>query len=160
MTSRSPISTRPEFTSSSPASIRSEVDFPQPDGPTRTRNSPSAISSRARRLPARSRPGRSGSRDRTLRSPCQPLLLHVAVHPARVVDEPCGSRQLDQRFHPHVGARGAEPKLEQPWLHDLITVAAGKRAEIRRHLEGDGGALARGERHARVPDQTIDRAHD
>jgi hypothetical protein len=34
----------PPSTSSSPASIRSEVDLPQPDGPTRTRNSPSAIS--------------------------------------------------------------------------------------------------------------------
>ena len=30
----------PEVMSSSPASIRSVVDFPHPDGPTRTRNSP------------------------------------------------------------------------------------------------------------------------
>src|SRR4051812_7011588 len=34
----------PESTSSSPASMRSEVDLPQPEGPTRTRNSPSSIS--------------------------------------------------------------------------------------------------------------------
>jgi hypothetical protein len=32
-------------TSSSPAIIRSRVDLPQPDGPTRTRNSPLSISS-------------------------------------------------------------------------------------------------------------------
>ena len=33
----------PCVTSSSPASIRRSVDFPHPDGPTRTRNSPSAM---------------------------------------------------------------------------------------------------------------------
>ena len=42
------------MTSSSPASIRSEVDLPQPDGPTSTMNSPSAISR------SRSRHGRLG----------------------------------------------------------------------------------------------------
>src|SRR4051794_40984413 len=34
----------PSLTSSRPASIRSEVDLPQPDGPTSTMNSPSSIS--------------------------------------------------------------------------------------------------------------------
>jgi len=34
----------PEVTSSSPAIIRSIVDLPQPDGPTSTTNSSSAIS--------------------------------------------------------------------------------------------------------------------
>src|SRR6478735_536788 len=53
VTSRSPIRMRPELTSSRPASIRSDVDLPQPDGPTRTMNSPSWIS--------RSRPGTAGS---------------------------------------------------------------------------------------------------
>jgi len=53
VTSRSPMRIWPELTSSSPASIRSEVDLPQPDGPTRTMNSPSLIS--------RSRPGTAGS---------------------------------------------------------------------------------------------------
>src|SRR5215210_9009297 len=42
----------PSFTSSSPASIRSVVDLPQPDGPTSTMNSPSPIS--------RSMPGTAG----------------------------------------------------------------------------------------------------
>ena len=35
----------PLVTRSSPATIRSSVDFPQPDGPTMTINSPSATSS-------------------------------------------------------------------------------------------------------------------
>ena len=38
---------RPEVTSSSPAIRRRRVDFPQPDGPTKTTNSPSAISRRS-----------------------------------------------------------------------------------------------------------------
>src|SRR6266699_3507004 len=44
VTSRSPIAIEPSVTSSSPAIMRSSVDLPQPDGPTRTRNSPLAIS--------------------------------------------------------------------------------------------------------------------
>ena len=44
VTSRSPMRMRPLETPSSPAIIRSSVDFPQPDGPTRTMNSPSPIS--------------------------------------------------------------------------------------------------------------------
>src|SRR6476619_5371830 len=40
VTSRSPIEIVPAVTSSRPAIIRSNVDLPQPDGPTRTRNSP------------------------------------------------------------------------------------------------------------------------
>ena len=34
----------PEVMSSSPATSRSSVDLPQPDGPTKTMNSPSSIS--------------------------------------------------------------------------------------------------------------------
>src|SRR5215475_10085006 len=43
VTSRSPMEIVPAVTSSRPAIIRNSVDFPQPDGPTRTRNSPLAI---------------------------------------------------------------------------------------------------------------------
>ena len=39
-----PIVTWPEVWSSRPAMMRSSVDFPQPDGPTKTTNSPSATS--------------------------------------------------------------------------------------------------------------------
>src|SRR5712691_10019293 len=44
VTSRSPISTRPPSRTSSPASMRRAVVFPDPDGPTRTMNSPSLMS--------------------------------------------------------------------------------------------------------------------
>ena len=40
----SPMKTSPAVTSSRPARIRRIVDFPQPDGPTSTMNSPSPIS--------------------------------------------------------------------------------------------------------------------
>src|SRR5438034_4316218 len=43
LTTRSPIEIVPEVMFSSPASIRSKVDLPQPDGPTSTTNSPSSI---------------------------------------------------------------------------------------------------------------------
>src|SRR5262245_18768119 len=39
-----PITMSPEVMSSSPTIIRSNVDFPQPDGPTRIMNSPSSTS--------------------------------------------------------------------------------------------------------------------
>ena len=41
---RSPITISPEVMSSRPTTIRSSVDFPQPDGPTRIMNSPSCTS--------------------------------------------------------------------------------------------------------------------
>ena len=59
VTSRSPMRIEPSLTSSSPASIRSEVDLPQPDGPTRTRNSPSPISRSSLSTAGRSEPGKS-----------------------------------------------------------------------------------------------------
>src|SRR5689334_6105082 len=44
LTTRSPMRTVPSLISSRPAAIRSAVVLPQPDGPTSTTNSPSAIS--------------------------------------------------------------------------------------------------------------------
>jgi len=44
LTTRSPISSSPSEMSSRPAIMRSAVDFPQPDGPTRIMNSPSSMS--------------------------------------------------------------------------------------------------------------------
>src|SRR6202012_4343469 len=43
LTTRSPIEMVPEVMFSSPASIRSRVDLPQPDGPTSTTKAPSWI---------------------------------------------------------------------------------------------------------------------
>jgi hypothetical protein len=44
LTVRSPMRISPAEMVSSPAIMRSSVDFPQPDGPTRMTNSPSAMS--------------------------------------------------------------------------------------------------------------------
>src|SRR5215217_2969579 len=44
LTTWSPIKTLPPVMSSRPAIIRRAVDFPHPDGPTKTTNSPSGIS--------------------------------------------------------------------------------------------------------------------
>ena len=43
-TTRPPMSTVPEVIVSSPATMRSSVDLPQPDGPTSTQNPPSGMS--------------------------------------------------------------------------------------------------------------------
>ena len=43
-TTRPPISMVPSWASSSPAMVRSRVDFPQPEGPTSTVNSPDGTS--------------------------------------------------------------------------------------------------------------------
>jgi hypothetical protein len=50
-TTVSPILITPSLISSRPATMRSAVDFPHPDGPTSTRNSPSAISTSRSRTP-------------------------------------------------------------------------------------------------------------
>ncbi len=44
LTTRSPMRISPPEISSSPATMRSRVDLPQPDGPTMTTNSPFSIS--------------------------------------------------------------------------------------------------------------------
>ena len=44
LTTRSSIAISPPVMRSSPAIMRSSVDLPQPEGPTSTTNSPSAIS--------------------------------------------------------------------------------------------------------------------
>ena len=59
---RSPsIATSPALISSSPATMRSNVDLPQPDGPTKTTNSPSSI--------ARSTPWITGTLPKLLATP-------------------------------------------------------------------------------------------
>src|SRR3982751_3424961 len=45
-----PIAISPSVISSSPAIMRSSVDLPQPDGPTRTQNSPSAMATSTPRI--------------------------------------------------------------------------------------------------------------
>src|SRR5215831_4217967 len=58
LTTLSPILTSPPVMSSSPTIIRRIVDFPQPDGPTRIMNSPSAMSRFTSRTVGESAPGK------------------------------------------------------------------------------------------------------
>src|SRR6476660_9069505 len=57
LTTRSPIRTTPPEISSNPATIRRAVVLPEPDGPTRTMNSPSAMSRSSASTAASSFPG-------------------------------------------------------------------------------------------------------
>jgi hypothetical protein len=57
LTSRSPMWIAPASTSSSPASIRSAVVLPEPDGPTSTISSPSAMSRSSASTAGSSLPG-------------------------------------------------------------------------------------------------------
>src|SRR5699024_4547855 len=57
VTSLPPMAMCPPLVASRPASARSVVDFPQPDGPTSTRNSPSAMCRSRSRTLGRSAPG-------------------------------------------------------------------------------------------------------
>jgi len=49
-TTRSPIPISPDVMFSRPATIRSRVDFPHPEGPTSTTNSPSLIATSTPRM--------------------------------------------------------------------------------------------------------------
>src|SRR5579871_6916562 len=122
-TSRSPIMISPESASSSPATTRRIVLFPHPDGPSRTRNSPSAIRSEtsltASTLPKRFtrclirisaialllEPGRGSS------------LLECAGH--RRLDEPAleDEEDDDDRAHRHDGC-----SRDQPPVGDELTL--------------------------------------
>src|SRR5215212_9919119 len=76
LTRSPPMMRSPSVMSSSPAIIRSAVDFPQPDGPTRIMNSPSDMS-RLRSLTA-SKPS-----------------ANVLVTPSRTISDIGGSLSLD-----------------------------------------------------------------
>src|SRR4051794_38426688 len=81
-TTRSPIEIWPADTASSPASIRSAVVLPEPDGPTSTMNSPSAISSDSERT-ASTAPKRFQTSANVTRAISGPLALHrPGQHPA------------------------------------------------------------------------------
>src|SRR3954454_14743116 len=93
VTSRSPIHTDPPSTSSRPASIRSEVDLPQPEGPTRTRNSPSWMSRLSWSTAGRSDPGNSLVASSNL-TVVMVLLLHRQERAGRSVVEEGPHRTL------------------------------------------------------------------
>src|SRR5262249_12882941 len=99
VTSTSPIEIVPSVISSSPAIIRSSVDFPHPEGPTSTMNSPSSTvrltSSTATTPPAKAFVTFSSSMPATASVPCLHRPHHVDLrlegHVARV-DREDGAR--------------------------------------------------------------------
>src|SRR6478609_1325522 len=83
--SRSPMKIFPLLTSSSPASIRRVVDLPQPEGPTRTMNSPSPISRLMPGTAGLSAPGYQRCASSNLTVAMREQLLHRQVRAGRSV---------------------------------------------------------------------------
>src|SRR5581483_12034534 len=104
LTSRPPTTISPESASSSPATTRRIVLLPQPDGPRRTRNSPSVIRSETS-LTASTLP-KLFTRCLIRISATRPLLLERACH--RCLDEPALEDQEhgDHRKDRHHGSGG------------------------------------------------------
>ena len=109
MTSTPPIQIPPSSTSSSPASIRSAVDFPEPDGPTSTISSASAISRSSASTAATSRARVDARRplepDVSHDSPPVPTRARVPRRPRPSVR--CGSALSPRRRRPGVERRAA-----------------------------------------------------
>src|SRR5262249_58312161 len=84
LTTRSPIEIVPEVMFSSPASIRSRVDLPQPEGPTRTTNSPSSMG---------------------MVTPCRTSKLPNDFRTSRILTDDINSLPLDAQ-----GCRGLNPQ--------------------------------------------------
>src|SRR5580765_2855444 len=97
----------PASTSSRPASIRSAVVLPEPDGPTRTMNSPSAMSRSSASTAASSFPGYTRVACRKCTSAIDHLRelvtysgLGLAVRPELVEREQCGYDDRRRACHP------------------------------------------------------------
>src|SRR5581483_10491201 len=119
VTSRPPMRISPDVASSRPPTIRSTVVLPEPDGPTRTRNSPSATS-RSSAETATAPPGNS------------------LVTPAKTIPATCGS--VTTRYPATVYAFEASP---------LPSDSGPVRAVARPLLPVGGGAADRADhRHA------------
>src|SRR6186713_2281280 len=84
LTTRPPISISPPVMFSRPAIMRSSVDLPQPEGPTRTQNSPSAI--------ATSTPRTTSVEPKDLRT-CLRATLAMALDGFSIGKKRCGEPQ-------------------------------------------------------------------
>src|ERR671915_1790756 len=129
-TSLSPMWIAPASSGSSPASMRSAVDFPDPDGPTRTRSSPSAMSRLRLSTAGLSVPGyvrvastyltaviRAPSLDRTHRQAADhPLLRDPSGEHHRNAGEHRGGRELREELTPGADVR-RDPDRDRGPLH-------------------------------------------
>src|SRR6266481_9798167 len=93
LTTLPPIRSSPEVMSSSPAIMLSVVDLPQPDGPTRITNSPSAMS----RLTSSTASAPSGKRfvtwSRTMSATVSPHVLALDGTGSQPSDDPALEEQ-------------------------------------------------------------------
>src|SRR5438874_2814075 len=97
LTTSPPSRTSPELARSRPAAIRRTVVFPDPDGPTRTRNSPSAMS-RSRSSTATVPPGNALRRPQNSSSAISasvPSRDHVAIPERALLRDPALGRIVD-----------------------------------------------------------------
>src|SRR5262245_17264379 len=100
--------TAPSSTSSSPASIRSAVVFPEPDGPTRTTNSPSSTCRSSASTAGTSVPGytlvacskRTSAIGRLRELMCRPKLC-LRWRAERIEPEQRGADDRGRRRRPH-----------------------------------------------------------
>src|SRR5215510_11500884 len=105
-TSRPPITISPESASSRPATARRIVLFPHPEGPSRTRNSPSAIrretSLTASTLPNRFTRCLIRMSATPLLPPCAPICVSLLQRPGhRSLHEPTLEDQEDDQHREH-----------------------------------------------------------
>src|ERR687893_97841 len=91
------MSTSPDEGCSSPATIRSSVVLPQPDGPSRTRYSPSSV---VRSMPSTARTPPGNSLTMFLPSPPPPRSPLLAPP-----DRPLPPPLVEDRLHPALGRR-------------------------------------------------------
>ena len=98
LTTAPSISTSPSVCASSPAMIRRVVDFPHPEGPTRVRNSPSAM--------WRSMPSRTFVSPKVLVMPWSLMLAKDHPSPGSTGEPPCAR---DGRPTLRAGARALRP---------------------------------------------------
>src|SRR5215208_1079539 len=139
VTSRPPIRTGPVSTSSRPASIRSAVVLPEPDGPTSTMNSPSPICRSKRSTAGTSVPGyvREVSTNVTsanthllhlLAEPC--LSLRARAQPVEAEQGGAGDRRDRRRADDPAVAEGFGDRVDES------AVPGAQQAAAEQHLDG------------------------
>src|SRR5215470_17916339 len=157
-TTRSPIEMVPEVTSSRPAMDRSAVDFPQPEGPTSTMNSPS-FTSRLRSSSALTPPAKTLSTwSRTICAIRDSLVLQLlhslitkAVYRYRRVEDPISSHnpnrsgEYDRPGQRQVVRRAADGDGNRAGFDDPRAGQAGERGPVGVQPEGDPAGLTRRE---------------
>src|SRR4051812_6282994 len=129
LTTRSPIRTTPPLMSSRPATIRSAVVLPQPDGPTNTMNSPSTMSRSSRSTAVVP----SGNCFETFSNVTLAMVLLLHCSADETPDE-CALREDENDRHRHDGDQRCEREFGLEDLERLAS-AADRRIERRRRRE-------------------------